>query len=333
MATAAASTLRRLQAALKAAASSAKLAKAADAAGDAAGHFRKVNSSLDDIAGILRQSPDMKGQLHRAIRSSPKLMDDLAEIASASRKGRTGVNQLLDGATDLSDNLRRKIDDLPAASQRGAKPSPSGLTKTKSLPTSTKVAKAARFAAKAAAFGYGLYLVNRLMNLDDDEKACIEMCMPEQKETPQTFKSGPDPEALREGSSNVYCDGTEATGETFEDCEKYCVAECTSLENKCKILKIDWACKTGSGITNIFGEVFDNLLGALGLGNIGEVVKKIILGVIIFVGVMALLFVLRLAFKAKKVAYDVSGLDAPQPQPQPQPQLQPQPQPMPVAAA
>jgi len=55
--------------------------------------------------------------------------------------------------------------------------------------------------------------------------------------------------------------------------------------------------------------------------------------VIIFVGVMALLFVLRLAFKAKKVAYDVSGLDAPQPQPQPQPQLQPQPQPMPVAAA
>lgn len=310
MATSAAATLRRLQAALKAASQSAKLAKVADAAGDAAGHFKKVNSSLDDIGRILRQSPDMKGQLQRAIRSSPKMLDDLAEIASASRKGRTGVNAMLDGATDLSDGLRKKLDDLPASSQRGAKPTPSGLKNTASLPASTRAMKAAKFVAKAATFGYGVYLVTRLMNLDDDEKACIEMCMPEQKETPQTFKTGPDPEALKEGSANVYCDGTEATGETFEDCEKYCVAECTSLENKCKILKIDWACKAGSGVTNIFGSLVDDIMGSLGLGDLGEVVKKVIFGVVIFVVILVVIFVLRLVFKAKKVATDAYDFSA-----------------------
>lgn len=324
----AARLLSRIQDTLASVRASARLAKAADKAADAATHFRKVNSGLDDIAGMLRQTPDLKPQLQAALRRNPKMLDNLADIASSSRKGRAGVNTLLDGATDLSDSLRRRLDNLPASAQRHGSRVPRGFSRATSF-CSKNPRACMGLVTKFAGLGFVIYLIDRLSKLGDAEKACIAMCMPDSKGPPVAFKTGPDPDALADGETNVYCDGTEGTGTDWAECEEYCVGECTSLEKKCEVLKLSWACNAVSGGAGLLGGVVGEGLNALGLGGLKDIIKYVILGAIIFVVVIIVIMVLRVVFKAKSVAVPDAAMMyqepilAPPPAPAPAPALAP----------
>lgn len=302
MAASAATQLRRLKKVLAAARDSARLAKAADTAGDAAVHFRKVNANMDDIARAFTNTPGLKAQFQAAVRASDSLADQLVDVASASRKGRRTVAGLLDGADDLSRKVNNAVDTLPASRRPGGKARPSGIKKAAAF-CGKSSASCARRAGQLAKLGFGLYLIHRLNSLDDDEKACIEMCMPEKKagegET-QEFRTGPDKEALAAGESTVFCDGTESTGQDWAGCEKYCVEQCTSLSNKCKHLKIPWACDAGSGALGLFGGLLNKIFESLGLGNIKDLIKNIIIGIVIFFIVMIAIFIIRMALKGKQ---------------------------------
>lgn len=287
---------------LAAARDSARLAKAADTAGDAAVHFRKVNTNMDEIARAFTSTPGLKGQFQAAVRASDNLVDQLADVASASNKGRRTVANLLDGADDLSRKVNNAVDTLPAARRPGGKVRPGGIKKAAAF-CGKSPATCVRRAGQLAALGFGIYLIERLNSLDDDEKACIQMCMPEKKagkDETQEFRTGPDQEALAAGESTVFCDGTETTGQNWAECEKYCVEQCTSLNSKCEHLKIAWACRAGSGALGLFGGLLNELFEGLGLGNLGDLVKNIIIGVVIFFVAMIVIFIIRMALKGKK---------------------------------
>lgn len=279
--------------------SAASAVRAAAKAADAAAAIRAMANAADAANDVLASlsNPALRTAFKSAIKSNRKLMDQFAEMAQASRATKSRAFKLLSDAPDLRKSLAESIDNLPPASHRLGK-KPSGLASAGRMCGSSPAA-CLKNVAKLGALGvgtyYGVNFMVKLNSLEEDEKACIGACMP--NSAPGVLPVEPNllTEEEREFTL-VVCDGTENTGETYAECEQFCVEECTSLESKCKNLGISWACSTGSGVLDLARTTFDELLDLVGLGGLGDLVKYIIAGIVGLVVLVIVIKIMGMAF-------------------------------------
>lgn len=287
-----------------------KVAQTAMEAFDAVGDVAKRAEAAKAVGRVMELADDVPTRtvFKNVMGANDTVLDTMVEIAQASPASFRKVSDLVGDSGDLAKKFNASLEKLDASKRLDM----AGVTKSNPEPSGLK--RAAKYcgknpgrcikkALKTVAVTYGLV---KLSQLDDNEAACIDACLPTSKEgeTPVV------PNVLSEEQKKdglFVCDGTEATGETYADCKKYCETNCTSLDSKCNWLGIKLACNVLSGATNVATNVvkegIDSIFNALGLGNLGDILKYMIVAVVGIVFLVVLYYILRFlisVFSARK---------------------------------
>jgi hypothetical protein len=233
-------------------------------------------------------------------------MTAFAEISQVSPAMFRRFSDVIGDSADLARRFESAVDALPPGRR---------LELARNVPEPSGLQRAAGYCGRnscvgnivrLAGLGLAGYVTVRLMQLNDNERECLNACLP-QSEVNETPVRPNELNTEQRRSGMIVCDGTEATGTTWTECQKYCEINCTSMKSKCNFLGIAPACDLTGGLTNVLGTLVNDLFKSLGLGEIGKIVKYAILGVVGLVLLVVLIKVLTTVFRPSGAAAAAKG--------------------------
>lgn len=296
------------------------MAQAAMKAWSTFGDVAKRGEAAKAVGAIVRRATDVPTRtvLRNVAAVNEQVMESMALISQASSASFRKMKQLLGSSGDVAKKFDEAVKKIRADLRLGM----AGITKKNPIPQGlkrvTKFCSENPISCAAATVGAGLLgmatfgvgdSTATLTDLDNNERKCIDACLPRSKEgeTPVVYNELTEEE--KKGGLFV-CDGAEATGETYADCKEYCVANCTSLESKCNLLGNATACDVLKGADDTAGDSpgssLDTFWERLGLGNLADIYRYIIMAVAGIIVVVVLYFVFSNIFGSGKGAPSVT---------------------------